>query len=49
MDNRSNWEQRWFRPDALGALLERYDGSTAAEFGLWRVLNVKLWARQFWG
>jgi asparagine synthase (glutamine-hydrolysing) len=47
--HRTEWERRWFRPDALGALLERYDGSTAAEFALWRVLNVKLWARQFWG
>jgi asparagine synthase (glutamine-hydrolysing) len=49
MDNRSNCEQRWFRPQGLASLLERYDGSATAEFGLWRILNTKLWARQFWG
>jgi asparagine synthase (glutamine-hydrolysing) len=47
--HRTEWERRWFRPDALGALLERYDGSITAEFALWRLLNIKLWARQFWG
>jgi asparagine synthase (glutamine-hydrolysing) len=46
--NQSEWERCWFRPGGIEALLNRYDGSGAAEFGLWRVLNTKLWARQFW-
>jgi asparagine synthase (glutamine-hydrolysing) len=46
--NRTSWEGRWFRPEGVEALLTQYDGSVAAEFGLWRVLNTKLWARQFW-
>jgi asparagine synthase (glutamine-hydrolysing) len=47
--NHGEWEQRWFRQQGVEALLDGYDGSVAAEFGAWRLLNVKLWARQFWG
>jgi asparagine synthase (glutamine-hydrolysing) len=47
--NPTELEQRWFHSRGVETLLTRYDGSVAAEFGLWRVLNTKLWARQFWG
>jgi len=47
--NQTEIERRWFRPEGLQKLLNGHDHSVASEFNLWRVLNTKLWARQFWG
>lgn len=49
ISNQTDWERRWFRPEGVQKLLNGQDRSVASEFGLWRVLNTKLWARQFWG
>ena len=49
LKNETEYEQRWFDPAGLKALLDGDDRSDEAEFMLWRVLNTKLWLRTFWG
>lgn len=47
--NQNEFERRWFKSAVLERLLTSGDQSIAAEFSLWRILNTKLWLRQFWG
>jgi asparagine synthase (glutamine-hydrolysing) len=47
-ENKTKYEQRWFDPRALDRVLHNSNGSLEAQFLLWRVVNTKLWARQFW-
>jgi asparagine synthase (glutamine-hydrolysing) len=49
MRNETVFEQQWFNPEGLRKILETTDRSTEMEFILWRLINIKLWARQFWG
>jgi asparagine synthase (glutamine-hydrolysing) len=41
-------ESRWFQPDAVRAFIDAAQTSPALEFPLWRIINVKLWARSHW-
>jgi len=45
---RTPWERDWLDPAAVGRLLATRDERDAAEFAVWRVVNLKLWLRQFW-
>jgi asparagine synthase (glutamine-hydrolysing) len=47
--NENEFEHRWFKPEKVERLLKRPDYSVNAEFEVWRIVNTKLWARQFWG
>lgn len=47
--NETVFEHQWFDPEGLRKILETPDRSTEMEFILWRLINIKLWARQFWG
>ena len=48
VENKSEYEQRWFKPPKVEQMLKNSDRSVAAEFLVWRIVNTKLWARQFW-
>ena len=41
-------ESRWFDPDAVRAFIDAAQTGPALDFPLWRVINVKLWARAHW-
>ncbi len=41
-------ERRWLTPGAVEALLDGAVRGTAEEFLLWRIVNVKQWARAHW-
>jgi asparagine synthase (glutamine-hydrolysing) len=45
---RTHYEREWLEPGTVAELLATRDESDAAEFALWRVVNLKLWLRQFW-
>jgi asparagine synthase (glutamine-hydrolysing) len=47
--NRTDYEERWFDPEGLGATLDGSDRSTENEVRAWRAINVKLWLRLHWG
>jgi asparagine synthase (glutamine-hydrolysing) len=47
VDNATDAERAWFRSDAIAALLAGPSDDVAREFLLWRVINLKLWARSF--
>ena len=47
--NRTAAEQRWFEPRGVGQQIDAAQTDGAQEFSLWRIINVKLWARQHWG
>ena len=46
--NETEYEQRWFDSTGVEQMLNRTDRLLQTEFFLWRVVNTKLWARQFW-
>ncbi|MEW5736411.1 MAG: asparagine synthase (glutamine-hydrolyzing) [Thermodesulfobacteriota bacterium] len=48
-ENRTGCEEEWFDKKGVEAALQSPDRSEAAEFSLWRIINVKMWARMFWG
>jgi asparagine synthase (glutamine-hydrolysing) len=47
--NATTVEDAWFRPDAVAALIDGAQKDVTLDFPLWRVINVKLWARRHWG
>ena len=47
--SRTEFEASWLAPGAVEALLDEGDRSALAEFRLWRLINLKLWLRAFWG
>jgi asparagine synthase (glutamine-hydrolysing) len=47
-ENMTEYEQHWFDPGGFERMLRDSARSTEAEFFLWRVVNTKLWLRQFW-
>ncbi len=49
LKNENEFEDRWFKPEGVERLFRRPDYSVNAEFEVWRIVNTKLWARQFWG
>lgn len=48
IENRTEFEQRWFDTKGLESVLSYSPKEASIEFNLWRVLNIKLWARNFW-
>jgi len=42
-------EREWFDREGIKALLARADTEPSLERRLWKLLNVKLWAREHWG
>jgi asparagine synthase (glutamine-hydrolysing) len=49
VDNKTEFERRWFKPEGVESMINSVDRSVKGEFMLWRIINTKLWARQFWG
>ncbi|NIM98580.1 MAG: hypothetical protein GTO24_11015, partial [candidate division Zixibacteria bacterium] len=49
VDNRTELEERWFRRAVVERIIDGADQSFDEEFALWRIINTKLWVRQFWG
>jgi asparagine synthase (glutamine-hydrolysing) len=49
VENRTQYEERWFDAEAMAALLDGSDRSNENELLAWRGINVKLWLRQHWG
>jgi asparagine synthase (glutamine-hydrolysing) len=49
VENLTEYEERWFDPEAMAALLDGSDRSSDNEMLAWRAINVKLWLRQHWG
>jgi asparagine synthase (glutamine-hydrolysing) len=47
--NRTDYEERWFDPEALTLTLNGSDRSIENEVLAWRAINVKLWLRVHWG
>jgi len=47
-ENQTHWEKLWLRENPVSSLLDSPDRSDAAENALWRIVNLKLWLRQFW-
>jgi asparagine synthase (glutamine-hydrolysing) len=47
--NRTDYEERWFDPEAVAVMLNGSDRSTENEVRAWRAINVKLWLRLHWG
>jgi hypothetical protein len=41
-------EERWFDPNAVRAFIDAAQVDPALDFPLWRIVNVKLWARAHW-
>ena len=41
-------ESRWFDADAVRAFIDAAQTDPALDFPLWRIINVKLWARAHW-
>lgn len=46
--NKTEYEQQWFDSTGVERMLNGSDRSLQTEFFLWRIVNTKLWARQFW-
>jgi asparagine synthase (glutamine-hydrolysing) len=46
--NATSAEERWFDPAAVRAFIGAAQTDASLEFALWRIVNVKLWARQHW-
>ena len=46
--NATDAESRWFDPEAVRAFIDAAQTDAALDFPLWRVMNVKLWARAHW-
>jgi asparagine synthase (glutamine-hydrolysing) len=47
--NQTALERRWFEPRGVDRLIDAAQVDGSHEFALWRVINVKLWAREHWG
>jgi asparagine synthase (glutamine-hydrolysing) len=41
-------EEAWFEPAAVRAFIDAAQSDPALDFPLWRIVNVKLWARAHW-
>ncbi len=46
--NEGPWEERWFHSEGVRNMFDEALHSEAGDFPVWRVVNVKLWARQHW-
>jgi asparagine synthase (glutamine-hydrolysing) len=46
--NLTDLEKRWFDPRGVSAHIDAAQTDASMEFALWRILNVKLWARAHW-
>jgi len=46
--NDSSWEERWFDPAGVGRLFTEALDAASGDFPVWRIVNVKLWARDLW-
>ena len=46
--NATSAEERWFNPGAVRAFIDAAQTEASLEFALWRIVNVKLWARAHW-
>jgi asparagine synthase (glutamine-hydrolysing) len=46
--NQTAAESRWFHADAVRAFIDAAQTDAALDFPLWRIINVKLWARAHW-
>jgi asparagine synthase (glutamine-hydrolysing) len=46
--NASPPEERWFDPAAVRAFIDAAQADASLDFPLWRIVNVKLWARAHW-
>jgi asparagine synthase (glutamine-hydrolysing) len=46
--NRTPYEDAWFDPGGIREFIAAAPRSNDSEFTLWRVLNTKLWLRNFW-
>jgi asparagine synthase (glutamine-hydrolysing) len=49
VSNETVFEHQWFDPEGVRKILGTPDRSIEMEFILWRLINIKLWVRQFWG
>jgi asparagine synthase (glutamine-hydrolysing) len=47
--NRTAAEAAWFDEAAVGTFVDAAQRYGALDFPLWRILNLKLWAREHWG
>ncbi|MBI5844441.1 MAG: asparagine synthase (glutamine-hydrolyzing) [Deltaproteobacteria bacterium] len=47
VENRTPWEKDWFDPQRLNEAVAARDSSPGVEYPLWRVVNLKMWLRQF--
>jgi asparagine synthase (glutamine-hydrolysing) len=48
-ESRSGPEREWFDTARVDELIEASQSNPTLDFPLWRVVNVKLWARAHWG
>jgi asparagine synthase (glutamine-hydrolysing) len=48
LENRTEYERQWFKAAGVENMMNSADRSVEAEFMLWRIINTKLWVRQFW-
>jgi asparagine synthase (glutamine-hydrolysing) len=46
--NATSAEERWFDPAAVRAFIGAAQTDVSLDFPLWRMVNVKLWARHHW-
>jgi asparagine synthase (glutamine-hydrolysing) len=46
--NGGAWEEKWFRTEGVKRMFDEAFGTAGGDFPVWRVINVKLWARQHW-
>jgi len=49
LENQTDYEKRWFVMEDLERIFHSSNHGISDEFNLWRIINVKIWARQFWG
>ena len=47
--NRTAAEEAWFDAGGVAEQIDAAQRDGSVEFALWRVFNVKLWARAHWG
>ena len=48
VESQTEFEKRWFRQENVREVLNRQNQSVYFERLLWRILNLKLWLRQYW-
>jgi hypothetical protein len=49
LENQTEYEKCWFVSEDLKRVFRTSEYDISNEFNLWRIINVKIWARQFWG